>query len=128
MDKNDLEAIKLLADWSKWLVLVQTGAISVSGALWKPEVVEGASILSKILMTTTMLCFAFSILAASYLLKSLPATAQRLPPPEGQDIYLMGTYEGTKGIPLYRVANAETYSFVAGFIFFTLTVISFMWG
>jgi hypothetical protein len=125
--KNDLEALKMLADWSKWLVLVQTGAITVIGAFWKPEVIARAGFLSKILMSLTILCFAVSIVAAANLLKSLPATAQRLPPPPGKDIFHMGTYEGTQGVKVYTVAKVETYSFILGFFCFVLAVMASMW-
>lgn len=91
MKINDLDALKMLAEWSKWLVLVQTGAITVIGAFWKPEIVHQIGTWPKILMSLTILGFGISILAASYLLKSLPATAQRLPPPENKDIFMMGT-------------------------------------
>jgi len=128
MKQNDLDALKMLAEWSKWLVLVQTGAITVIGAFWKPEVVHQVGIWPKFLMSLTIICFGVSILAASYLLKSLPATAQRLPPPENNDIFLMGTYEGTRGIPVYVVANVETYSFVFGFVCFVSAVMVSIWA
>lgn len=128
MKNNDLDALKMLAEWSKWLVLVQTGAITVIGAFWKPDILNQVGTLPKFLMSLTILCFGVSILAASYLLKSIPATMQRLPPPDDKDIFHMGTYEGVKGIRVYTVADIETYSFVIGFVCFVFAIMASIWS
>jgi hypothetical protein len=124
---NDLEAIKLLSDWSKWLVLVETGAISVIGALWKFDEISKPNLGSKIFMTSAVTLFGFSISAAVVILLSIPGTVQRLPPPPGKDIFHMRTFEGSKGPPLYVPVNVQAYCFIAGFIFFILLVISSLW-
>jgi hypothetical protein len=127
VEKNDLEALKLLADWAKWLVAVQTGVLAAIGTFLKPEGIAKLGGYSKGMLSLTVALFTISILAASYLLKSLPATAQRLPPPGTDDIFLMGTYEGTKGARVSKVTTVATYAFIAGLVCFTLSIIATIW-
>jgi hypothetical protein len=125
---HDLEAVKLLSDWSKWLVLVQTGAISVLGALWKFDEISKLNPGSKICMSIAVTLFGCSIVAAAMILLSLPATDQRLPPPPGKDIFHLGTFEGEKGPPLYVPVNVQGWCFVGGFFFFILVVLFSLWS
>ncbi len=119
---NETKAIELLADWSKWVIVIETATLSAIGAFWKPEVIKSIHYLSKFLMACGVVFFAFSIVSAAIILKSLPATIQRLPRTDDKDIFHMGTYEGTKGWPLYRLANFETYGFVCGLLCFSSAI------
>jgi membrane-associated protease RseP (regulator of RpoE activity) len=109
-------------------VLVQTVAITSIGALWKPAVDENATPAVRVLITLTIVAFAISVIAAGTLLKSLPATAQRLPPPQGKNIFQMGTFEGEKGWRVSTLAGIQTWLFVIGWLSFVLAIVVNVWG
>lgn len=78
-----IETAKLLMDWSKWLVTVQTAAITALGFLLKmsdPTKLPGASEkIPMLLALGAVLCFVVSILHATYLMLFLPAIVERIP-------------------------------------------------
>ena len=76
---NNLEALNLISDWAKWLVAIQTGVIALIGTLFTSEH-SPASFWSKLLGTSAIICFLFSIAAAGILLLTLPEIAQYLQP------------------------------------------------
>lgn len=117
---NDLEAVKLLADWSKWCVLVETGAIAgITNFLTKSG---GLTPTARNLITASTICFGISIVTAAVLLLSLPATVQRLPPRYPNDVFHMGTFEGTKGIRIYSVVQIQTCFFIFGLVSFVVAI------
>ena len=74
---NSLEATKLISDWGKWLVTIETAAIALIGAFFTGDV---ASIheLAKVFGTLAISSFLVSIAAAAILLLTLPEIAQNL--------------------------------------------------
>ena len=75
--KNALEGLKLINDWAKWLITIETGAIAIIGAMVRPE--KGAlSQPVKVLATGAIISYLISIAAAALLLLSLPEIAQKL--------------------------------------------------
>ena len=73
---NSLEAIKLINDWGKWLVAIETVAITVIGALFTTD--RSAPELAKVFGTLAIGSFLLSIAAAALLLLTLPEIAQNL--------------------------------------------------
>jgi len=73
---NSLEAIKLINDWGKWLVAIETAAITVIGALFTTD--RSAPGLAKVFGTLAIGSFLVSIAAAALLLLTLPEIAQNL--------------------------------------------------
>ncbi len=74
---NTLEALKLISDWAKWLITIQTAVIAVIGA----GVGEKGSAMTrtaKILATGAVACFVASVAVAAVLLLSLPEITQNL--------------------------------------------------
>ena len=82
---NSLEATKLISDWGKWLVTIETAAIALIGAFFTGDV---ASIheSAKVFGTLAISSFLVSIAAAAILLLTLPEIAQNLR--AGQNIWL----------------------------------------
>ena len=68
MSSNRNETIKLLFDWNKWLVTVQTAAIAALGFLTKDGVNEAALILGGM----TIFVFVIAIGLSSFFLLNLP--------------------------------------------------------
>jgi len=74
---NALEGVKLISDWAKWLITVETAAIGIIGAYLKGNVVRLPPLV-KSFLTVAVGSFVVSIAAAALLLLSLPEIVQRL--------------------------------------------------
>jgi hypothetical protein len=121
-----MEAIKLLNDWSKWIVTLETGAIAgilawlkpanarpgcgSAGHLW----VWGWNIVPTLFLAFAAICFAISIYYAAQLLFSLPDIAEQLPDADEESINEMtGNYMGA-GILHYE--KRQWWLFVCGLV------------
>ena len=117
-----MEAIKLLNDWSKWIVTLETGAIAGILAWLKP--LSGPAghlqpwdwkMLPTLLLAFAAICFAISIYYAAQLLFSLPDIAEQLPDANEESINEMtGNYMGA-GILHYE--RRQWWLFVCGLAF-----------
>jgi hypothetical protein len=81
--KQQMEAIKLLNDWSKWLITVETGGIVGIISIIKFDKFKTSSLplwltVVAMLLITTGMSFLFSIYFACMALFSLPDITQRL--------------------------------------------------
>jgi len=81
-DANILSAIDLLSDWAKWLITIETAAITMIGSLSRslPAIKHSTKKYNnidywRILATITILFFLASIASAAFLLLSLPEIA-----------------------------------------------------
>lgn len=127
MEKNDLEALKFLKDWSSWVAAVETGAIAVIGTMVKDiKPPDHMPLLAKIFATTATLGFLISLLGAGYLLLGLPGIAQRLPPAADRDIFSMRAGGGT-GKTLVFWARWELIAAGGGMLSFGLFVLFLAW-
>ena len=124
---NNLEALNLISDWAKWLVAIQTGVIALIGTLFTSEH-SPASFWSKLLGTSAIICFLFSIAAAGILLLTLPEIAQYLQPK--QNIW---TTRDSIAYQLVRLntqgfAILESVFFGLGLTFATAMLIAIIWS
>ena len=91
MEKNDLEAVKLLKEWCTWLVAIETGIIAGLGVMQKDIQLSGpVDEIARWVGGLTIAALGISIFVAIHMLLALPAMAQRLPPhepPPLNDIY-----------------------------------------
>jgi hypothetical protein len=74
---NGLEAIRLISDWGKWLVTIETAAIAIIGAFFTTNQPPLPG-LAKVLGTLAVGSFLVSIAAAAILLLTLPEITQNL--------------------------------------------------
>ena len=74
---NSLEAIKLVSDWGKWLVTIETAAIAIIGAFFTAGP-PSLPALAKVFGTLAISSFLVSIAAAAMMLLTLPEIAQNL--------------------------------------------------
>jgi hypothetical protein len=107
---NALEGIKLISDWAKWLITVETAAIGVIGAYLKGNTTKLPQLV-KLFSTIAVGSFVISIAAAALLLLSLPEIVQRLD--GGINIWL------TSDSIIGRVfgANTQTFATIESFFF-----------
>jgi len=123
---NALEALKMINDWSKWLITIETGAIAIIGSVIRLDSVS-SSLLAKVFASASIVFFLGSIATAALLLLSLPEIAQMLRPDENiwltRDsiigrVFRMGTQD---------FANFESFFFGAGMICFSALIITMIW-
>jgi hypothetical protein len=113
------EAIKVLAEWSKWLVTLQPAAIVAIGALIKLGPEEPLSFAAKVWVITSLLFFVLSIVAASFVLGALPTMVERLPSSASDEkgVYDMSVYFIFR---LWHLILAEHAFFVLGILSFSV--------
>jgi hypothetical protein len=115
-----MEAIRILSDWSKWIVTLETAAIAGILTWLKPiseEHLRGWAIVPNVLLALAAVCFAVSIYYAAQLLFSLPDIVEQLPDAkEGSINEMAGNYMGD-GILLYE---KRQWSFFVGGLAFVI--------
>jgi len=114
---NALEALKLISDWAKWLVTIESAPIAIIGGAIKREKAETPYFV-KVFATTAVVSFVISIAAAALLLLTLPEVAQNLRP----EVNIWLTQDSVRG----RVLGMNTQSLAIGeSVFFGLGIICF---
>ena len=74
-----IEAVKLLADWAKWLITIETtaiAAVALVSTVHDPYTRGAVSVLA----CGAVVCFVVSIISATLLLRSLPGIMQTIEP------------------------------------------------
>jgi hypothetical protein len=113
---DSLEALKLISDWAKWLVTIETAAIAIIGTLFTSERIV-VPYLAKLCGTVSIIFFLISIAGAAILLLTLPEIAQNYQ--SGTNIWL--TQDSVAG----RLMGMNTQSFaLIESIFFGLGLIT----
>lgn len=123
---NSMEAIKLISDWGKWLVTIETAAIAIIGALFTAD--RSVSVLTKVFGTLAIGSFLLSIAAAAILLLTLPEIAQNLR--ANQNIWL--TRDSVAGALLRMntqgFALVESIFFGCGLTLLVSMIIAMIWS
>jgi hypothetical protein len=118
---NATEALKFIHEWSKWLVVIETGAAGAVGGIWKLE--PGTPNLhwtARAAATLAVAHFGISICWAAHVLLSLPGITQRVEHAKERrdiDVFHMGTLDGG-GLRLFVLVQAQNQFFLAGFFWF----------
>jgi hypothetical protein len=90
--KQQMEAIKLVCDWSKWLIGVETagigGIVALIGVKSPTQQTHWFYVVA-ILLVSAGLSFLFSIYSACLAIFSLPEIVQQLPSSDEEDVFLM---------------------------------------
>ncbi len=129
--KQQMEAIKLLNDWSKWVITIETAAIAgIFEVMKELGTIQAASLSLKgfnvaldLLLSLGVISFVLSIFYAGQLLFSLPDIAEQLPHAKEKSINLMkGAFMGAD---ILTYEKRQFYCFVAGLIFVALASVVF---
>ena len=128
MGDRSLEALKLISDWSKWLVTIETGAIAVVGAVIKLGT-STMPVLAKICATAALGSFVASIAAAALLLLSLPEIAQRVT--DGESVWMTRDRvigRVFRGVTTQGLAVFEAFFFGTGVVAFAAMILAIAWA
>ncbi len=124
---KNLEAAKMINDWAKWLVTIETAAIALIGAFFTRR---GSPIneLAQVLATLAIISFVISIAGAASLLLTLPEIIQNLE--AGQNIWL--TRDSVAGsllrLDTQRLAMIEAVFFGIGLVLLGSMMLVLIWG
>jgi hypothetical protein len=124
---NSLEALKLISDWGKWLITIETAAIAViGGALANKD--RAIPTLAKVFATSAVGSFLISIVAAAMLLLTLPEIAQSVS--ADQNIWLTEDSVAGRllGMNTQSFALVESVFFGGGLILFVATIVVIVWS
>jgi hypothetical protein len=129
--KNFIEAVKLLNDWNKWFIAIETAVIGIIGALFKLD--DKVNILAKPIgyfitgcAITTIVCFVTSIILSMTLLMSFPFFAEGRQTKDGRPLRLMDhevTHRKKRGLPVWFYTRSLYRLFVIGMITFAASII-----
>ena len=124
---DKLEAIKLVSDWGKWLVTVETVGITVVGAYFTaghPTV----PVISKVCATIAVVSFLISIAAAAFLLLSLPEIAQRGQPNQNVWVARDSVIGRVLRFDIEGLAVVESAFFGLGLVAIVVMVLGIIWA
>lgn len=124
---SSLEALRLISDWAKWLITIETGAIALIGATLKADGVARSQS-ARMLASAAIVCFVVSIVAAAVLLLSLPEIAQSIQP--GTNIWLTSdsVLGRVFGLDTQTLATFESLFFGFGIVCFAALMLSVAWS
>lgn len=111
---SSFEALRLVSDWAKWLVTIETAIITIIGAFFATD--QPVPLPGKLVGSLAIGSLTVSIIAAAMLLLTLPEIAQNLRP--DRNIWL--SRDSVAGRLLHM--NTEAFALVES-IFFGLGLI-----
>ena len=124
---NSLEATKLISDWGKWLVTIETAAIAIIGAFFADTHTPVPDV-AKVLGTMAIGSFLISIAGAATLLLTLPEIAQNLR--ADRNVWL--TRDSVAGNVLHAntqaLALVESIFFGIGVVLFVGMIVAIIWS
>jgi len=124
---SSLEAARLISDWGKWIVAIETAAIAIIGALFNSGR-EPVTDLAKVFGTLAIGCFLISIAAAALLLLTLPEIAQRLRPDENIWLTRDSVAGRLLGMNTQAFALVESFFFGCGLIALVGLILVVIWS
>lgn len=121
-----IEALKMVSDWAKWLVTIETFAIAILGTLFTTDKIS-VNRRARLFGTTAIVCFVASICFAAMLLLTLPGIAQTLGP---GNIWLTEDIVAGSllGLNTQGFALIESILFGFGILFSAATIITIIWS
>ncbi len=112
------DAIKLIGEWSKWMVAVETGAIAVIISLAKGEHMTSHLMIIPLSYSVAILCFMFSAIIAAMVLVSLPAAVQDIRDNDSVWDRPCTVFGYFGKLPFWMAAKVQFLSFVVGVLAF----------
>ncbi|MDH6609281.1 hypothetical protein M2164_004916 [Streptomyces sp. SAI-208] len=120
--EKSTEAFKIVADWAKWTITVETAVVVAVGALFGTG--EVFSWTAKVTGSVTVGSFLISTVAAAMLLASLPDVEQQNLDP---DMSVWTTADSVAGVTLQSLAIFEAIFFGVGIVAVSALVMTLIW-
>jgi hypothetical protein len=110
----NVEATKLVKEWSVWMVAVQSALVGFLATAAKTQ-----SGIHEFTVQVALICFVISVLAAAWVLSALPYVLIRLLEEEDQNIYFMNLSSAPllKHIPVWLMGAIQHWAFAVGLLF-----------
>ena len=124
---NALEGLRLISDWAKWLITIETAAIAIIGVAFKQEGIRPPFV-SKVLATVAIVAFVISIAAAALLLLSLPEIAQRLQADTNIWMTRDSVLGRVFGMNTQDFGTIESFFFGVGVVTFAALIVATTWS
>jgi len=124
---NALEGLKLISDWAKWLITIETAVIASIGVAFRQEGTR-LPFLSRVLTTAAVVSFVISIAAASLLLLSLPEIAQSLRSDTNIWLTRDSVIGRVFGMNTQDFATIESFFFGMGVVCFAAVIVATTWS
>jgi len=125
--ENIIEALKMVSDWSKWLVSIETFAIAILGGLFtKDNILLNKK--ARLYGTCAVLCFATSICFAAMLLLTLPDIVQTLRTSSNIWFTKDSVVGSLIGLNTQDLAVIQSALFGIGVFFSAATIITIIWS
>lgn len=119
-----MEALKLLSDWSKWLVTIETGAVFAALLKFSETSPGLRGLASFVIAIGAILCFLFSIVSAGRLLYSIPGVVEALPQATEDHIdHIDEMKDWSLKTPLITHERHQWLSFLRGLCLFVLAML-----
>ena len=130
-DGNVAEVVRLISDWAKWLIAIETSVIFLIGSMAKSlphlrlPIFKYIHIdFARLLATLTILFFLASIASAAFLVLSLPEIVLKFQP--GTNIW--PARDSAIGVSLQQLAIFESMFFGVGLTCFSTLLIGMVWS
>lgn len=120
------EAIKLLGDWCKWLVTIETGSIAAIMAVSKLEGSGHTMLLYRCSCTIALASFVASILVTAWTTLSLPTSLQDIGKKES--IWDRRAYLLIFAPPTWVLVYWQFLLFILGIVAFAIGSIGLIWS
>jgi hypothetical protein len=126
LQKQQMEAIRLLNDWSKWVVTIETASIAgIFTWLTKPVTAGsprgGWVVAADVVLIAAAVCFAVSIAYAAALLFALPDIVEQLPKATQESINDMTGNYMSFSVLVYE--RGQWWAFIAGLVLVILAAL-----
>ena len=109
----NVDATKLVKEWSVWMVAVQSALVGFLATATKSQ--NGSL---EVTVQVALVCFAISVLAASWVLSALPYVLIRLLEQKDPNIYFMNLSSAPllKHIPIWLMGAIQHWAFAVGLL------------
>jgi hypothetical protein len=118
-DNNQADGLKQIAEWSRWLVTVETGAIALIGIYYKIGTPIDKTIFW--LLSIAIFCLFISIISAALLIISIPAAFQDIK--QFEKVLERQTTFPFFNFQLYKLVLVQFVFFVFGVLCLCIAVI-----
>lgn len=122
---DQIDALKLMGEWCKWLVTIETAAIAGIGAFLKLDAGQVLTNGFRYSCATAVISFVVSIVLSAWLMVCLPTSIQDIQP--GEKIWDRPAIVLWLHVPFWVVAYVQFGAFIVGIVAFAVGAAGRLW-